>query len=199
MYVFPGSMSIFLVYSAPLGLRPVWLLSHDCFSAVVFFFQSTERKLFSSDQQQEQAKHRGSDTMRNRKMDRNAWMKKRTGLEGCWKRIKWQERWRAAEESNQNDRNGCIKGERKLQEIERDEVGVVEEGREAEWGREGVIAVLLDHKFPKESYDWQSHAAGLCVHTSHCTAADTHTHSLRHTHPPVYAFKHTHAQSTRVH
>ena len=77
--------------------------------------------------------------------------------------------------------------------MERDEVGVVEEGREAEWGREGVIAVLLDHEFPKESYDWQSHAAGLCVHTSHCTAADTH--SLRHTHPPMYAFKHTHAQS----
>lgn len=147
------------------------------FPLLFFFFQSTERKLFSSDQQQEQAKHRGSDTMRNRKMDRNAWMKKRTGLEGCWKRIKWQERWRAAEESNQNDRNGCIKGERKLQEIERDEVGVVEEGREAEWGREGVIAVLLDHEFPKESYDWQSHAAGLCVHTSHCTAADTHTHT----------------------
>lgn len=38
-----------------------------------------------------------------------------------------------------------------------------------------MIAVLLSHEFSKESYDWQSHAAGLCVHTSHCTAADTHT------------------------
>lgn len=53
--------------------------------------------------------------------------------------------------------------------------------RERKGGREGMIAVQLAHEFPKESYDWQSHAAGLCVHTSHCTAADTtHTHPCTH-------------------
>lgn len=46
----------------------------------------------------------------------------------------------------------------------------------------GMIAVLLAHEFQKESYDCQSHAAGLCVHTSHCSAADTftHTYTLKH-------------------
>lgn len=44
-----------------------------------------------------------------------------------------------------------------------------------EGGREELVAVQLDHEFLKESYDWQSHAADLCVHTSHCTA-DTCTH-----------------------
>lgn len=43
-------------------------------------------------------------------------------------------------------------------------------------GREGMVVVLLDHEFLKESYDWQSHAAGLCIHTPHCTAAQTRTH-----------------------
>lgn len=52
-----------------------------------------------------------------------------------------------------------------------------------------MIAVRLAHEFPKESYDWQSHAAGLCVHTSHCTAADTHT--------PMYTLKHTLVQNQR--
>lgn len=64
---------------------------------------------------------------------------------------------------------------KKLQELERDEVRAVE-GVESGRGREGMIAVLLSHEFLKESYDWQSHACGVCVHTSHCTAADTHTH-----------------------
>ncbi len=76
---------------------------------------------------------------------------------------------------------------------------MVEEGRgrEREGGREGMIAVLLDHEFPKESYDWQSHAAGLCVHTSHCTAADTHTHT--HTHTPMYTLKHARSESAWLH
>lgn len=67
---------------------------------------------------------------------------------------------------------------KKLQKLERDEVRAVE-GVESGRGREGMIAVLFSHEFSKESYDWQSHACGVCVHTSHCTAADTHTH----THP----------------
>lgn len=55
---------------------------------------------------------------------------------------------------------------------------------ERESRREGMIAALLAHEFQRESYDWQSHAAGLCVHTSHCTAVDTHTHVHTQKHTP---------------
>lgn len=72
-----------------------------------------------------------------------------------------------------------------------------ERDRQTQWGREGgrggekeavgeggeaMIAVLLAHEFLKGSYDWQSHAAGSCVHTSCCTAVDTHTQAGIHTH-----------------
>lgn len=53
-----------------------------------------------------------------------------------------------------------------------------------------MIAALLAHEFQRESYDWQSHAAGLCVHTSHCTAVETHTH--------VHTKTHSHSSAGRA-
>lgn len=54
-----------------------------------------------------------------------------------------------------------------LQEYQRDVVLVLE-------GESNCSAA--QSRVRKESYDWQSHAAGLCVQTSHGTAAFTHTH-----------------------
>lgn len=65
---------------------------------------------------------------------------------------------------------------KKLQKMERDEVRAVE-GVESGRGREGGNdCSAAQSRVFEESYDWQSHACGVCVHTSHCTAADTHTH-----------------------
>lgn len=47
---------------------------------------------------------------------------------------------------------------------------------------EGRVTTLLDHEFLKESYDWQSHATVLCVHTSHCSAATARTHRQTNAH-----------------
>lgn len=55
-------------------------------------------------------------------------------------------------------------------------------GIKLNWLGEGRVTTLLDHEFLKESYDWQSHAAGLCVHTSHCSAATARTHSQTNAH-----------------
>lgn len=52
---------------------------------------------------------------------------------------------------------------------------------ELNWLGEGRVTRLLDHEFLKESYDWQSHAAVLCVHTSHCSAATARTHTVKQT------------------
>lgn len=59
---------------------------------------------------------------------------------------------------------------------------------ELNWLGEGRVTRLLDHEFLKESYDWQSHAAVLCVHTSHCSAATARTHSQTNAHSGSVVF-----------